>query len=468
MIMEFSEKYHEQDLWIGRAAKLSFALVLGLIPAVLLLISGRTIPALVYSAIPITVLLVASPRYSFYLFLAVNFIYAPYHLTGFAVHPWDIAGVIFFTAVLVSWLFRYKLSVQKTRFDYNLWALILATFISGMFAYNRMLSIVPLTRIVVIYIAYRAFYYLSGVVTPSRMLRSYINVYTAISLYHCCLFISGGGTLREFGISGIAFETFCMVGVPVTLAHAIWSRTIRKQLIYSAFFLVNLTAAVATMSRGPLLTISVALPVLLVASYLKAKRLHISSARKFVRSFVLIIVPLVIVIIIGSGIFLQVGERFEELVSEQPTGTVLLRLSLWKTAWQGFLLKPITGIGIGNFRLIDVYLPLLRFEPHRYYLVGMSFHNVFLQYLSETGLLGAVALLLLVWNVFITGRRTMRDSTSDHDMTTVASIYICSFIFAITVFYMRAWTWGQEGYILALILALLARQRTLSEKVGHS
>ncbi|UCD95467.1 MAG: O-antigen ligase family protein, partial [Candidatus Zixiibacteriota bacterium] len=371
-------------------------------------------------------------------------------------------------AVLLSWSFRYRPGIDKTGFDYNLWGLILATLISGLFAYNMTLSVVPIARIVVIYVAYRAFYYLSGVITPSRMLRFYINVYTVISLYHCYLFVSGGGALREFGVSGIAFETFCMVGVPVTMAYAIWSSTVKRRLIYSAFFLVNLAAAVATMSRGPLLTISVACPVLLAASFFKAKQLHISSARRFVKGFVLIIVPLAIIVIIGSGFFLQVGERFEELASEQPTGTVLLRLSLWKAAWQGFLLDPITGIGIGNFRLIDAYLPHLRFDPHRYYLVGMSFHNVFLQYLSETGLLGAAALLLLVWNVFMTGRRTMRDSDAGRDMAAVASVYICSFIFAITVFYMRAWTWGQEGYILALILALLVRQRKLSQKIVKS
>ena len=464
--MELSEGYFERDSDTGRAVKLSFAAVLGLLPAAFLLISGRTVPALIYVALPLVVLLAASPRYSFYLFIVVNFVYAPYRLTGFAVHPWDIAAALFFAAVLISWSFRYKPSVDKTSFDYNLWGLVLATFISGVFAYSMTLSVVPIARIVVIYIAYRAFYYLSGVITPSGMFRSYINIYTIISLYHCYLFVSGGGAHREFGISGIAFETFCMVGVPVTMAYAIWSQTAKKRLIYSVFFVINLTAAVATMSRGPLLTIAVACPVLLAVSYFKAKRLHVSSAKRFVKGFVLVIVPLAILVIIGSGFFLQVGERFEELASQQPTGTVLLRLSLWKAAWQGFLLDPITGIGIGNFRLIDVYLPHLRFDPHRYYLVGMSFHNVFLQYLSETGILGATALLLLVFNVFITGRRTMRHSGASHDMAAVASVYISSFIFAITVFYMRAWTWGQEGYILALILALLARQRKLSQRIG--
>jgi len=136
----------------------------------------------------------------------------------------------------------------------------------------------------------------------------------------------------------------------------------------------------------------------------------------------------------------------------------MLRYSLWKAAWESFLLDPVTGIGVGNFRVIDDLLPHLKFDPVRYYLVGTSFHNVFLQYLAETGIPGAGALLVLGWIIFSTGRRIYKLSGTNHEMQVAMIAFISAFIVFITIFYMRVWTWGQEGYVLAFIMAILARQ----------
>ena len=46
--------------------------------------------------------------------------------------------------------------------------------------------------------------------------------------------------------------------------------------------------------------------------------------------------------------------------ANRPQGTVALRLVLWKAAFKGFLLDPITGIGIGNYRIIDQIIQQLR------------------------------------------------------------------------------------------------------------
>ncbi|PKK84043.1 MAG: hypothetical protein CVT49_05295 [candidate division Zixibacteria bacterium HGW-Zixibacteria-1] len=452
---------HSQELssasW-GRFSIWSAAfLLLASIPAVWLLMGGRTIMAAAYMLVPAAVFFISSPRYSFYLFMALNFVYAPYYLTGLAIHPWDIAALLFAAAALVSWLLKYSPMVDKTSLDYNLLFLILATAFSAVFAYKPALSVIPTVRIILLFVIFRAIYYLSGKVSPSKIFRFFIHAYTLVSLYNCLIFFFHGGAMRIFGFSGIAFETFCMVGVPVSLAYAIWHPRSSGRAYYSIVFLINLMGAVATGSRGPLLTIAIAIPVLLLVSYLKARRTGCNYARKYVRGFVMILIPVLLVIMAGSGYFLMVGERFEELGAEQPKGTILLRLSLWKAAIESFLLDPVSGIGVGNFRVIDDLLVHLKFDAVRYYLIGLSFHNVFLQYLAETGLPGALAILLLGWNVLRIGRRVLRFNETSEELPLAAALFISAFIFFITIFYMRAWTWGQEGYVLALIMALLAR-----------
>jgi len=445
------------DLWRRHSLKLSILVLLFSVAPVLLLISNRTIPALACLAIPLAIFFISSPKYGFYLFVALNFIYSPYLISGFAVHPWDIAAFLFLTAVSISWLFKYSSKVDRTVFDYGLIALILATLLSATFAYKPSLSIIPTARIILLYLVFRALYSYSGKMDASRMLRYFILILTLFSLYNCYHFFILGGGLRIFGLSGIAFETFCMIGVPVSLAYAIWSSRRKSRVYYSILFLINLTASVATVSRGLLLTLAIAIPVLLFVSYKKAKKTNCRHARNYVRGLIMVVIPILVVVIAGSGYFLLVGERFEELGAGQPTGTILLRLSLWKAALDTFMLDPITGIGAGNFRVIDELLRGLKFDPVRYYLIGTSFHNVFLQYLAETGLPGGLAILFLGWHVFRIGRRTINLSNKESDMPLVTALYISSFIFFITIFYMRAWTWGQEGYMLALILALLAR-----------
>jgi len=445
------------DLWSRHLWKTAALVLLASIPALYLLIIGRTLPAVAYVAIPFVVFLIASPKYSYCLFIALNFFYAPHYVSGFAVHPWDLAAFIFLAAVVISWLFKYSAVVDKTAFDYNMIALILATVLSAVFAHKASLSVIPTARIILLFAVFRAIYYLGGKIGPSRMLRYFILVFTLFSLNNSLEFFMGGGAFRIFGYSGIAFETFCMIGVPSSLAYAIWSQRKSSRVFYTFVFLINLGAAIATMSRGPLLTIAIAVPVLLYVSHRKARQSGFDYARNYVRSFVTALIPVLLLMVIGSGYFLFVGERFEELVADQPTGTILLRLSLWKAAIDGFLLDPLTGIGIGNFRVIDALVPNLKFDAVRYYLVGMSFHNVFLQYLCETGLPGALAILFLGWNVYRTGKRTLNAVVSKADMPMVSALYISGFIFFITIFYMRAWTWGQEGYVLALVMGLLAR-----------
>ena len=446
-----------RDLWKRFSLKLTFLLILASVPPVFLLISNRTIPALMYLAVPFVVLFLCSPRYSFYLFAALNFIYTPYFMTGFAVHPWDIAAFIFIGAVIISWFFKYSPTIDKTALDYSIIALIMATVLSAVFAYKPSLSVVPTARIILLYFMFRSIYYLAGKMSSFKILGYFIHIFTLFSLYNCIVFFASGGSLRIFRISGIAFETFCLIGVPVSLAFAIWSQKKAGRFFYSIIFLINLAATIATMSRGALLTLFIAVPVLLFVSHRKAKRMGCNYARRYVRGFVMVLIPLLLIAVVASGYFLLLGERLEELGADQPTGTILLRLSLWKAAFNGFLLDPLTGIGIGNFRVIDDLLTNLKFDAVRYYIVGMSFHNVFLQYLSETGLPGALAIFFLGWTAFRLGRRIMHKNDQKSDMPLTAALYISSFVFFITIFYMRAWTWGQEGYVLAIILGLLAR-----------
>ena len=450
--------------WNRRALLGSLAVILFCLPALWLLYRGYTVPAALYVALPIAFLALMTPRYAFYFMLFSNFVYAPYLLGGVALHPGDLAALLFLTAVLIGRLLEAPAAMAKTRFDYYFWALILVAAVSAVFARDPLLSLVPIMRLFFIYFVFRAIYTYSRQSGPRRCLTVYIYGLALISLFHTALFLHEGGTDRIFGFSGIGFETFIMTVVPVTLAFAIWSSSAARRRLFTVLFIVNLLGALATMSRGPLLTIALACPVLLIVSYRKARQMKAESAIKYMRILAAVIIPTIIIAAVVSGFFFQVWSRFSELGTEQPSGTILLRMSLWRAALDSFALNPLTGIGIGNFKIIDDLLPHLKFDPVRFYLVGMSFHNVFLHFLAETGLIGAGVIGLFGLASFRTGLATVKKTMSPEAMPASAAVFVLSFIFLITLFYMRVWTWGQEGFVLAFILALLARQYQLVEE----
>jgi putative inorganic carbon (hco3(-)) transporter len=68
---------------------------------------------------------------------------------------------------------------------------------------------------------------------------------------------------------------------------------------------------------------------------------------------------------------------------------VLERLAHWQTGWRMFEDHPWTGVGIGNYSTAyERYAP-----PHWYVALGHA-HNIFINFLAETGILGLAAFLL--------------------------------------------------------------------------
>jgi O-antigen ligase len=86
----------------------------------------------------------------------------------------------------------------------------------------------------------------------------------------------------------------------------------------------------------------------------------------------------------------------------------------------------------------------------------MSTHNVVLQYLSETGIVGLGALLWLAYSGLQTARQNFRLIRDRGNAGTAAAAMAMMVLFVLTIFFMRAWTWAQGGYLLAFIFSLVA------------
>lgn len=93
---------------------------------------------------------------------------------------------------------------------------------------------------------------------------------------------------------------------------------------------------------------------------------------------------------------------------------LVMRLLFWGTAWSSFVHSPVFGIGWGNFVRLYGADPSLFFASLP--AVGFEVHNIYLQLLAETGLVGFVSFLYLVRQSWRQARYQLHESEDFLDL----------------------------------------------------
>ncbi len=427
------------------------------IPAIFLVSTGRINILAIYVGGLFVSSLVVFPKASFYLFLLSISIYYPTFIGRFALHPYDVCFAVFIVAVILDHLLHCHTYSTKTKLDLPFIILIVATIISAVFAYNKSYSIVPTFRIITIYIAYKAMTMYIPKFNFRKILLFYIYHVFALSVLNCILFLIAGGKARIFGPAWLAFEPYAMTAIPMAFSFFIWSETSKEKFKYALITTTILIALLATQSRAPMLAVVITTPLLLYFAY---KKMGGTKKVQYKKQLSKLLISLSLVVVVGfifkDTLFKDSFGRFEMFFDAlgDPKGTVYLRIVLWTAAIKAFIGNPLVGIGIGNFKIIDQIYPELRFIPVWYYIGGMSTHNVILNYLAETGIFGTLSLIAITIINLKTAFHSFRMKLSSEENQITGAILIAIIVFSITILYMRAWTWGQDGYIMAFLFAI--------------
>lgn len=213
------------------------------------------------------------PRFAFYLFLVSLAVYVPQRITySFAVHPFDLMMGIVFTGLMLDFLLHDRSEIRPTSFDLPFIVLIIATLVSTVFAYKPSYSIVPCARIIVIYLAFRAVFKFGLEIGVRRILLFYLHLVFVVSLYNVALFVMYAGQVRVFGFTGLGYESFSMTALPISLAFWLWSDSRRDKIKFGAIAVAIGLGIVATQARGPLLSVALMVPVLMLLAAFKARR----------------------------------------------------------------------------------------------------------------------------------------------------------------------------------------------------
>jgi O-antigen ligase len=433
--------------------------------------AGKLVIAGTLSALPLMIWLIVSPRVGFYLYLLLVPICLSLHFGAFDIWPFDIVTGLMALGLVTEALLRGDVTFRRTPFDLPLLFLILATWLSALFAFDRSETVVPSVRILVLFIAFRCVFVMCRRLGVRRILMLYIHTVFALSVINVAMFVYYGGTQRIYGPAWLAFENYSMTALPMALAFLIWSGSRRERIWYGTIAISIAMAIFASGSRGALLGGSLGVLVLLLAARKKLATTRGGERTRSLGRLVIVVgVPVAVLLLFSSTLFGNYMVRLREMLQSlaTPRGTIAVRAMLWTTAIKAWLLHPICGIGIGNFRLVAQIVPEFRLNPVWYYASGgMSSHNVVLQYAAETGIIGVVALLTTAVAGVRTAAKIFRQKLARVDTQTSAALLVAMWVFALSIFFMRAWTWSQEGHVMAILFGMTAAwytQHTVTEK----
>jgi O-antigen ligase len=158
--------------------------------------------------------------------------------------------------------------------------------------------------------------------------------------------------------------------LPQALVRA-WTATGAKKLFFSGAALVLLAGLWATGSVGAWCCLALVLFVLAWKQGLKKEAL----------------------ILLALGAVVVFGVVWGRGFHSWSQASYSMRLELWRSAWALFLQHPFLGSGLGTFK--EAYLSA-GFDLG----TGSFFaHNLFLQLLAETGLVGTILFVLALWSV---------------------------------------------------------------------
>jgi O-antigen ligase len=247
-----------------------------------------------------------------------------------------------------------------------------------------------------------------------------------------------------FGMNPIFFGATSSMMLVYAAARLATAETVAVRVIFLILGAVCASGLVVTFSRGPIL--ACAGGIFLLALGYKSLRIY------------------VIVATVAAGILVSYNLLSESSVLRerlQENDNVTLRLKLWETAFAMFSDHPMFGVGLNSF-------PQHQIETIRRHYIGPFFEmgdgrlevvktaeHAFLQYMAETGLVGAAAaafLIAAIARIYVPALFRACSEPARMLVTTAGTGIVVFFVIGLTVTIYNSW---ETAVVVPFFLAAL-------------
>ncbi len=201
---------------------------------------------------------------------------------------------------------------------------------------------------------------------------------------------------------------YLIIVIPLTLSLVLYSTKRLYSLIYSAFFLVQITALALTFARGGWIA-SIASILIFAMASIKVSTENRAYILKRIGAFLVIAVLLTAGVAatkphVFKALFIPF-EKMQKVASGEESEfkykivTILVRLEMWKGTIDMIQSNPIFGVGLGNYWIVSQKYRTPNELKMDYDMLKWA-HNDFLQIGAETGFFGMIAFLFLLIIIF--------------------------------------------------------------------
>jgi O-antigen ligase len=405
---------------------------------------------------PLVLLLVSHGQSVIYLLIAATFLFLPMDV-GLVLLPADIVAAVLVAAYLLDVLVRgpsrHGNPLARPFFLYT-GVVLLSIALEGFTA----LSVRYLLRQILLLATFLAVAHFGHRIKVKRVLLVFMAAAIANSCYSVMQFLALGGSTRAFGLAGRGYGDHAMLGFLISVIFYLWSSDIRSRIFWGFSSLLMVGAVAATQTRASALTAVWGLVVIIPLALRAGKRLLNNVPRKGLWAAIVLGILILPVLVLYTPLFEGIMDRFARM-GFQATGTILLRLSLWKAALAAFWANPIFGIGAGNFAQVANWVPGVRFDPIFYHVSGLSTHVVIISALTETGLVGLAALLYFFARAVKISYRDFAATAHGNDIPDTLSLFTIALVILGSSLYAGAWFWGNNSYHMAVFFGLMVSHR---------
>jgi O-antigen ligase len=215
------------------------------------------------------------------------------------------------------------------------------------------------------------------------------------------LIIAEGGIARIRSLYGSPNNLGLYMGraIPIATAVALLGTQRWRRVAYSLALIPLLAAALLSFSRGALL-FGIPASLVVILLFWGGRKTAIALAG-----------------LAGAGLLalipLSSNPRFANLL-DLSSGTSFFRINVWRSAWAMFMDHPLLGVGLDNF----LYEYRGRYiQPEAWQEPNLPHaHNIFLDALSRTGLLGIAALLAMLFAFYRTTVKSLHTTKDDPNL----------------------------------------------------
>ncbi len=243
------------------------------------------------------------------------------------------------------------------------------------------------------------------------------------------------GRITSFLSHYNTFAGYLNMVIPFAIALAVKARDEFTKISAQICFVMSSLALVLTQSRGGLLAY---VAVLVMSAY------YLTPTPQARRRW---IVAILITCLVGA---LLIGMVFERL-SGVDQFTELSRLAIWAGAGIIFIGHPLAGIGYGNFKTV---LAATVNVPEGFLLDA---HNLYMELLAETGVLGFTVFFILAFSVMRRGVNTYKNSKTLMDA--VVGFAVATGVMSVMVHGAVDYLFHNSPQFAALFFLLLALLR---------